>query len=105
MELPQSMKIYPVFHVSLLSSEAGNPLHRQQPSPAPPVEIEGGEQWKVEDILDSRKRKGTFKYLVRYIRYDAASWQPISDFQVEHSPDIVNRFHERYPRKHKPTRN
>ncbi|KAH8154381.1 uncharacterized protein LAJ45_02149 [Morchella importuna] len=102
LELPHSMKIHPVFHVSLLSPEVGNPLPGQQLSPPPPVEIEGEEEWEVKDILDSRKRKGRFEYLVRYIGYDDASWQPLSD--LEHSPDIVRRFHERYPRKPKPTR-
>ncbi|KAH8153128.1 uncharacterized protein LAJ45_02715 [Morchella importuna] len=96
------MKIHPVFHVSLLSPEAGNPLPGQQLSPPPPVEIEGEEEWEVEEILDSRKRKGKFEYLVWYVGYDDASWQPLSD--LKHSPDIVRQFHERYPRKLKPTR-
>ncbi|KAH8146071.1 uncharacterized protein LAJ45_09993 [Morchella importuna] len=102
LELPRSMKIHPVFHVSLLSPEAGNPLPGQQQSPPPPVEIEGEEEWEVEDIVDSRKRRGGFEYLVRYTGYDDASWQPLSD--LEHSPDIVRRFHERYPQKPNPTR-
>ncbi|KAH0604613.1 uncharacterized protein H6S33_006281 [Morchella sextelata] len=94
LELPRSMKIHPVFHVLLLSPEANNPLPGQQQLPPPPVEIEGEEEWEVEDILDSRKRRGRFEYLVRYIGYHEASCQPLSD--LEHSPDIVKRFHERY---------
>ncbi|KAH0614663.1 uncharacterized protein H6S33_000299 [Morchella sextelata] len=102
LELPRSMKIYPVFHVSLLSPAVNDPLPGQEQLPPPPVEIEGQEEWEVEDILDSRKRRGRFEYLVKYVGYNEASWQPLSD--VEHSPDIVKRFHERYPRKPKPTR-
>jgi hypothetical protein len=96
------MKIHPVFHVSLLSLEANDRLPGQQQLPPPPVEIEGEEDWEVEDILDSRKRRGRFEYLVRYTGYDEASWQPLSD--LEHSPNIVKRFHKRYPEKPKPTR-
>ncbi|KAH8148009.1 uncharacterized protein LAJ45_07773 [Morchella importuna] len=96
------MNIHPVFHVSFLSPEAGNPLPGQQQSPLLPVEIKGEEEWQGEEILDSRKRKGRFEYLVQYMGYDDASWQQLSD--LEHSPDIVRRFHERYPRKPKPTR-
>lgn len=102
LELPRSMKIHPVFHVSLLSPEAGNPLPGQQQAPPPPVEIEGEEEWEVEDILNSRRRGGKFEYLVRYTGYDEAYWQPLSD--LEHSLDMVNQFHERYPQKPKPTR-
>ncbi|KAH0613238.1 uncharacterized protein H6S33_009618 [Morchella sextelata] len=102
LELPRSMKVHPVFHVSLLSSAANDPLPGQQQLPPPPVEVEGQEEWEVESILDSRDRRGRFEYLVKYAGYNEASWQPLSD--VEHSPDIVKRFHERYPRKPKPTR-
>ncbi|KAH0606111.1 uncharacterized protein H6S33_003772, partial [Morchella sextelata] len=102
LELPRSMKVHPVFHVSLLSSAANDPLPGQQHLPPPPVEVEGQEEWEVENILDSRNRRGRFEYLVKYAGYDEASWQPLSD--VEHSTDIVKRFHERYPRKPKPTR-
>ncbi|KAH0609980.1 uncharacterized protein H6S33_012526 [Morchella sextelata] len=55
LELPRSMKIHPVFHVSLLSPEANDPLPGQQQLPPPSVEIEGEEEWEVKDILDSRK--------------------------------------------------
>ncbi|KAH0605094.1 uncharacterized protein H6S33_005076 [Morchella sextelata] len=58
LELPRSMKIHPVFHVSLLSPKANDPLPGQQQLLPPPVEIEGEEEWEVEDILDSRKRRG-----------------------------------------------
>ncbi|KAH0606105.1 uncharacterized protein H6S33_003766 [Morchella sextelata] len=102
LELPRSMKVHPVFHVSLLSPEANDPLPGQQQLPPLPVEIEGEEEWKVEDILDSRKRRGRFEYLVPYTGYDEASCQPLSD--LEHSPNIVKRFHECYAGKPKPTR-
>ncbi|KAH0602336.1 uncharacterized protein H6S33_009787 [Morchella sextelata] len=44
LELPRSMKIHPVFHGSLLSPEANDPLPGQQQLPPPPVEIEGGQE-------------------------------------------------------------
>ncbi|KAH0606507.1 uncharacterized protein H6S33_003341, partial [Morchella sextelata] len=102
LELPRSMKIHLVFDISLLSSEANDPLPGQQQLAPPLVEIEGEKEWEVEDILDSRKRRGRFEYLVRYVGYDEAYWQLLSD--LKHSPDIVKQFHERYPGKPKPTR-
>lgn len=41
LSLPASMNIHPVFHVSLLSLAANNPVPGQQHTPPPPVEIEG----------------------------------------------------------------
>ncbi|KAG0160695.1 hypothetical protein PDIDSM_8225 [Penicillium digitatum] len=75
LELPASMKIHPVFNVSLLQPAATNPVNGQVTEPAPPVEVEGLEEWEVEDILDSRwERRGRggprLKYTVKWIGYD-----------------------------------
>ncbi|KAG0155432.1 hypothetical protein PDIDSM_1009 [Penicillium digitatum] len=70
LELPASMKIHPVFNVSLLQPAATNPVNGQVTEPAPPVEVKGLEEWEVEDILDSRwERRGRggprLKYTVK----------------------------------------
>ncbi|KAF9881405.1 hypothetical protein CkaCkLH20_01555 [Colletotrichum karsti] len=54
LSLPESIRIHPVFHVSLLSPAADDPLPAQRNKPLPPVEVNGLEEWEVEDILDSR---------------------------------------------------
>jgi hypothetical protein len=55
--LPSSMKIHPVFHVSLLHPAADDPFpgqnHEEQP---PPITIDGEDEYEVEEILDSRTR-------------------------------------------------
>jgi hypothetical protein len=58
LELPNSMKVHNVFHVSLLDRDA-EPVPMQQPSePQPAISAEDSdeEEWEVERILDSRKR-------------------------------------------------
>jgi hypothetical protein len=48
--LPSSMRIHPVFHVSLLKPYRGNgPLQ-----PPPPIEIDGDKYFAVEAIIDHR---------------------------------------------------
>jgi hypothetical protein len=88
LELPDSMRIHPFFHVSLLEPASADPLPSQlasQPGP-PPVIIDDQQEWEVEEILGSRRfgKNRLLKYFVRWVGYDHPSWQPASD--LEHSP-------------------
>jgi hypothetical protein len=59
LDLPASMKNHPVFNVSLLRPAANDPAPGQRQDPPPPVEVEGLEEWEVEDVVDSRwERRG-----------------------------------------------
>lgn len=102
LDLPATIKVHPVFHVSLLSLASENPVPGQKQLPPPPVEAGGEQEWEVDAILDSRKLRGQVQYLVRYTGYDDPSWQPPTD--LEHAPELVRDFHDRYPRKPKPSR-
>ncbi|KAG0154445.1 hypothetical protein PDIDSM_13 [Penicillium digitatum] len=102
LELPASMKIHPVFNVSLLQPAATNPVNGQVTEPAPPVEVEGLEEWEVEDILDSRwERRGRggprLKYTVKWIGYDEPTEEPVE--YLDHAREIIRNFHRRYPHK------
>ncbi|KAG2000728.1 hypothetical protein GB937_010896, partial [Aspergillus fischeri] len=81
LELPASMRIHPVFNVSLLRPVAEDPVPGQRQPPPPPVEVEGLEEWIVEDILDSRwERRGRWgprlKYTVKWLGYDNPTEEP-----------------------------
>lgn len=52
--LPPSMTIHPVFYVALLETASLDPVPGQVMPRPPPVVIEGGEEWKVEEVLFSR---------------------------------------------------
>src|SRR5690606_34027559 len=51
LKLPSTMKIHPVFHVSLLEPYHANSLRQNEPPP-PPIEVDNELEWEVETILD-----------------------------------------------------
>ena len=56
LDLPDSMKVHPTFHVSLLETYQDNPLPSQVKPPPPPIEINGNKEYELGEILDSRYR-------------------------------------------------
>lgn len=97
LELPASMKINPIFHVSLLEPVNVNPLPSHHQPPLPPVIVEGEEEPEVEEILDSRIRCSRLEYLVKWIGNHQATWYPASNLYSKLAP--FHGFHGLYPAK------
>ena len=97
LNLPASMKIHPVFHVSLLEPVSQHPHVDQVPAPSPPVEVEGEEEWEVEDIMDSRFFRRRLQYLVKWAGWDSPDWTEAKD--VTHCDDLVKDYHRLRPNK------
>ncbi len=90
LDLPTSVKMHPVFHVSLLQPWRDD--GRLQPPP--PRFLHSGEVvYTVEKILDHRtgKRKNLKEFLVRWEGYDPAndSWEPEANI---HDPTLVQDY-------------
>ena len=103
-KLPESMKIWPIFHTQLLRKAATNPLPGQVNKPPPPIQIEDGEEeWEVEKILASKITRKKVFYRASWIGYDEDPKQyPASDFK--YSPHKLRAFHEEYPQAPGPPR-
>ena len=54
LELPNTIQIHPVFHISLLTPYATDPLLRQTQPPAQPIEVDGDVSWEIKEIYDSK---------------------------------------------------
>ena len=68
LELPEDIRIHPVFHVNLLEPTATDPPHPGHIQPPPlPIEIDGETEWEVEAIVDSQYfgRSKKLQYRVR----------------------------------------
>jgi hypothetical protein len=67
LELPPSMKVHPVFHLSLLEPAATRnpPIPRHIQPPPPQVIINSTDEWEVEEILDSHYHCNQLQYRVK----------------------------------------
>jgi len=96
--LPNTMKIHPVFHVSLLrpAAPSSDYLPGQENSPPEPVEIDGEPEYyidRIEDLRFNRRRK-RHEYLVKWTGYDELSWEPALELK---DTTAAADYHRRHP--------
>jgi hypothetical protein len=91
--LPKTMKIHPVFHISLLEpAPTGAP-------PAPITEIQPVNpeaEYEVRAILDCQYKHGKIRYLISWRGYPQSedSWEPRSNLRCE---EMLEDFHQKNP--------
>jgi hypothetical protein len=98
--LPPTMKIHPVFHVSLLEPYNPNTLpNRTQPVPPPPEVLNEDDtyDWEVDKILDSRFYYRRLQYYVDWkgLPPEERQWVEATDFHRD--DDVVLEYHAAYP--------
>jgi hypothetical protein len=97
LELPTSIPIHPVFHVSLLEPYIETTIPNRTQPPPPPIVIEGEPEYEVDKILDARLWRRQKQYLVKWINYSDAdnSWEPA--INLTNAQDIITNFHNEHP--------
>ena len=92
LELPPSMHIHPVFHVSLLEPHVPNPFPGRVVEVPLPIQVDGLPEFEVNSILDSRFRRRKLYYLVDWVGYDQSerTWEPAENVVVAQLVAIKN---------------
>jgi len=65
LELPANYRISPSFHVSLLKQVLTPILETQELLPL--LDVDGAPAYKLNELLDSRRRGGQLQYLVDWV--------------------------------------
>lgn len=95
LDLPEDLKIHPIFHVSLLKKyqdPSSFSSDREVPSRPAPIEVEGEQEFEVEAILNERRVRGKVEYLVKWRGYPEfeATWEP--EENLSNSPEIMENW-------------
>ena len=104
LQLPPSMHVHPVFHVSLLEPHVANTFPGRVVAPPLAIQVDDLPEFEVNSILDSRFWYRKLHYLVDWVGYDASenSWEPAAN--LSNASLAVATFHARYPYKPRPRR-
>jgi len=72
LKLPKTMKIHPIFHVTLLKKyhDPNEHFKNRKPLPPEPQVLENEEYYEVEKILDKRMFRRQQQYLIKWKGYD-----------------------------------
>jgi hypothetical protein len=102
LELPPTMRIHPVFHVSLLNRYRANTIEGREQPPPPPVEVDGEMEWEVKEVLDSRIHRGKLQYYVDWVGCPVSerTWEPAGN--LDNAPEVVATYHTNYPNRPSP---
>jgi hypothetical protein len=97
LKLPKHFKIANNFNVSKLHPYNPPTIPNQKQQPPRAVEVEGEEEYEVEEIADSRVSRGKFQYLVKWKGYTAEhnTWEPESN--LKNAQTHIKNFHRKYP--------
>jgi Chromo (CHRromatin Organisation MOdifier) domain len=94
LDLPNTMKIHPVFHISLLKPYQPSPNDFERPTPPPAIIIPetDHEEFEVETILDKRTLRNKPQYLVKWLGYPLhdATWEPVEN--LENAKETIQKF-------------
>ncbi len=100
LKLSESMRVYDVFHSDLLRSAVNDFLHGQKNELSDSIVINDEDEWKIDDILNSRQYRRRLQYKVKWNDYyNDLNWYNADDDEFMNAQKIVDDFHIQYSNK------
>ncbi len=100
LKLSESMHVHDVFHSDLLRSAVDDFLPGQKNEPLGSIVINDEDEWKIDDILNSRRYRRRLQYRVKWNDYDNdLNWYNADDDEFMNAQKIVDDFHIQYLNK------
>jgi hypothetical protein len=98
LKLPVNLKIHNVFYVGLLSKVKEDEARPILKEPGP-LEVEGEEEYEVEEIADSERWPNGWYYRVKWKGYgpESNTWEPKAN--LENAGDILKKYHQKLLKK------
>ena len=96
LKLPTSFKIHDIINV-LRVRPYKPPVIGQCVTPPEAVEVKGTPEYEVEEVLNSRLKRGKLECLVKWSGYtnDYNTWEPESN--LDNSKEMIKNFHKSNP--------
>src|SRR5262249_12343932 len=96
LDLPNTIRVHPTVNVTKLRRYKDPSIVPDRPitTPPPPEIVDGHEEYEVEKIVDSRRRRGRKEYLVQWKGYSDhdRTWEP--EKNLTNASDAIRRFNQ-----------
>ncbi len=100
LKLSKSMHVHDVFHSDLLRSAVDDLLSDQKNEFSDSIVINDEDEWKIDDILNSRWYWKQLQYRIKWNDYDNdLNWYNADDDEFMNAQKIVDDFHIQYSNK------
>jgi len=98
LKLPKTMQIHPVINISRLRPYKADTIEGRVAPPPPKVVVRGEEQYEVEEIINSRLRRGKLQYLIKWKGYtrENNTWEPEENVKTG-ATGAIRDFYRRNP--------